>query len=90
MRKEELVVEPSDIKVAAHEYQPLVERGLQTLSEPERRAIFLRFWHACTIAEVADQMTLSWEDADRLIDCAVAKMRAAIKGRQPGVGKGVT
>jgi DNA-directed RNA polymerase specialized sigma24 family protein len=76
--KEAQVVEPSDVTVPADQYQYLVEKGLRRLDELERRAIFLRFWQPYTIAQVADQMNMSWDDADRLIDQAVAKIRAVI------------
>lgn len=74
--KEKMVVEPSDTRVRADQYQHLVELGLARLNEIERRAIFLRFWQPYTIAQVADHMNLTWDEADRLIDRGVAKVRA--------------
>ncbi len=74
--KEEIVVEPLDIKVPADHYQHLVEVGLARLSDLERRAIFLRFWQPYSIAQVADQLNLTWDEADRLIDRGVAKVRS--------------
>lgn len=79
LEKEMMVTEPCDLKVPAHKYQHLVEQGLRTLSVLERRALYLRYWQPYTIAEIADDMRLSWEEADKLIDRAVAKVRAAMR-----------
>ena len=79
LEKELRATGPSDLKVPAHKYQILVERGLKSLSVLERRALSLRFWQPYTIAQVADRMKLSWEEADRLIDIAVFKVRAVIR-----------
>ena len=75
--KEEQVIDSKDeIAVPIDQYQHLVEKGLARLDEIERKAIYLRFWQPYTIAEVADGMNLSWNEADRLIDGAVGKIRA--------------
>ena len=74
--KELEVVEPSEVTVGVDQYQHLVEKGLRRLGDEEKRAIYLRFWQPYTIAQVADQMNLSWDEADRLIDQAVAKIRS--------------
>ena len=79
LEKEMMVTEPCDLRVPAHKYQHLVEQGLRTLSVLERRALFLRFWQPYAIAEVADDMKLNWEEADKLIDRAVAKVRAVMR-----------
>lgn len=88
--KEEHVVEPSDIRVRADHYQHLVEKGLARLNDLERRAVFLRFWRPYTIAQVADQMNMSWEEADRLIDRGVAKVRAVFAEHNLKMNGGAT
>jgi DNA-directed RNA polymerase specialized sigma24 family protein len=86
--KEALVVNRSDLKVPADQYMQLLELGLKDLTATERRAIFLRFWEPSTIAQVADQMHITWDQADRLIDGAVEKIRETfrrhIQSAQPG------
>ncbi len=79
LKKELWVTGPCDLKVPAHKYQILAERALKSLSALERRALSLRFLQPHTIAQVADRMKLSWEEADRLIDIAVFKVRAVIR-----------
>lgn len=73
--KESIVMNPADIRIPADRYQRFVEQALGELTPRERRAIQLRFWETVTIATVASRMGLSWDEADRLIDYAVAKMR---------------
>ena len=76
--KESQVVAPSNLTLPLDRYQHVVEKGLCRLDEIERRAIFLRFWQPFTISQIADLMNLSWDEADRLIDQAVAKIRAVL------------
>ncbi len=77
--KEALVVSESDLKVPANQYMPLLELGIKGLTPTEKRAIFLRFWEPYTIAQVADQLSISWNQADRLIDGAVEKIRETFR-----------
>ena len=65
----------SNLKIEAHYYQHYMELALACLSEKERQAITLRFLKPHTIAQVANYLKMSWEEADRLIDRAVDKMR---------------
>ncbi len=77
--KEAIVVHQSDLKVPADQYIPLLELGIRGLTPTEKRAIFLRFWEPYTIAQVADQLCISWNQADRLIDGAVEKIRETFR-----------
>ena len=73
--KEELVCEQSAFSIGLDEYDLAIEHGLKKLSINERTAIFYRFWECLTIARVADEMQLSWDEADLLIDGAIISMR---------------
>jgi DNA-directed RNA polymerase specialized sigma24 family protein len=69
------VLSKSNLKIEAHYYQHYMELALNCLSEKERQAITLRFLNPHTIAQVANYLKMSWDEADRLIDHAVEKMR---------------
>ena len=69
----------SNLQIEAHYYQHYMELALLCLSERERQAINLRFINPHTIAQVANYMKMSWEEADQLIDKAVAKMRERLQ-----------
>lgn len=73
--KEEILTSPSAIGVPVDFYQHALEISLKSLSELERRVLYLRFWEPLPIARVADLTGLSWEYADCLIDIAVTKLR---------------
>lgn len=77
--KEEVVLLPTDDVLAVDEYQHVIEKALCALNDLERRVVFLRFWEPYTIAQVADQIEVSWEEADHLIDGAVRKIQREIK-----------
>ena len=74
--KEELVIE--DKKTCAVEfqnYQQILEDELKKLNQVERKAIYMRFWVPCSIAQIATELHVTWDAADRIIDHAVAKIR---------------
>lgn len=77
--KENLVLKPCDLRIEVQYYQHFLEKALSRLSDVERRAIQLRFIRPRTIAQVATQMKLSWEEADLLIDTAIEKMRESFR-----------
>lgn len=77
--KEEVVLLPTEYTLGVDEYQHVIEKSLCVLNEQERRAIFLRFWETYTIAQVADQIGIAWEEADLLIDSAVRKIQKEIR-----------
>ena len=79
--KEELVVSPSELKVPVDQYMHLLELSIKELTPKERQAIFLRFWEPFTIAEVAQRMSLTWDQTDDLIDIAVGKIREIFRQR---------
>lgn len=74
--KEETMSPTPEIAMPADFYQQAFELGLKSLSELERRALFLRFWEPLPIARVADLLGFSWEHTDLLIDKAVTKLRS--------------
>lgn len=76
--KEDVVLLPTEDTLGVDEYQHVIEKALCVLNETERRAIFLRFWEPYTIAQVADQIGIAWEEADHLIDSAVRKIQKEV------------
>lgn len=81
--KEELVV--SDLapcSVELQHYLQILEDELKKLNQHERKAIYLRFWVPCTIAQVATELRVSWDAADSTIDNAVCKLRNGIRGHK--------
>jgi len=78
--KEELVICSDDeCSVELQNYHQILEDGLRALSEFERKAIFLRFWGPYSIAQVATELRMTWEAADRLIDGAIIKLRESFR-----------
>ena len=57
------------------EMRPLLLGGLKNLNEMERKAIFLRFWPPYSIAQVADELKVTWDHADEIINRAIEKLR---------------
>lgn len=68
-----------DLRIEAQYYQYYLDKALARLSDIERRAIHLRFLKPRTIADVASQMKMTWEEADFLIDHAIEKMRESFR-----------
>ena len=79
--KEELVVTDCDIQVPVDQYMNWLELGFKKLNPDQRQAVVLRFWEPFSIAEVADHMRITWDQADRLIDSAVLKIREIFNER---------
>ena len=73
--KERTYMSSSDIKIEAQYYLHYLDKAMVCLSENERRAVHLRFMKPRTIAQVASRMNMTWDEADRLIDTAVSKVR---------------
>ena len=48
---------------------------LPTLDSRARLAIHYRYWESMTIQEIARLLSMSWSDADRLIDDSILKLR---------------
>lgn len=81
--KEELVINDlAPCSVEFQHYLQILEDELQKLNQQERKAIYLRFWVPCTIAQVATELRVSWEAADSIIDKAVCKLREGIRGHK--------
>ncbi len=54
----------------------IIARSLSRKLRPrQRKAIVLRFWYEYSIFEVAKSLRVSWEDADRTIKDALAKLK---------------
>ena len=74
--KEELVVEDAKpCSVESQNYQQILEDELKKLNHVERKAIYMRFWVPCSIAQIATELHVTWDAADQIIDHAVEKMR---------------
>lgn len=80
--KENSVVSPVDLQIACNAYLHEMEMALRRLSYLEQRAILLRFITSHSIARVADQMGMTWNGADQLIDEAVEKVRRIFLEKQ--------
>ena len=55
-------------------FQALIE-----LPSLNQRAINLRFWENCTIAEISGHLRLSWDQTDRLISDSLFQLRAQLE-----------
>ena len=54
----------------------IIARSLSRKLKPrQRKAIVLRFWHDYTIFEVAKTLGMTWEQADKTIKDALAKLK---------------
>lgn len=69
--------------VAESEYRVLLAGGLRTLDARERRIVFLRFHADMTEAHIARTVGISQAHVSRLLDGALAKLRAELNGSQP-------
>ncbi len=78
--KEEIVISDQEpCSVELQHYMQILESELPKLNQQERKAIYLRFWVPCTIAQVATELQVSWEAADSIIDTVVQKLRNGIR-----------
>ncbi len=48
---------------------------LPSLSRDQRRIIYLRFWESCTIEEISEEMKLSWDEVDQIIESTLIQLR---------------
>lgn len=54
----------------------IIARSLSRKLRPrQKKAIVLRFWHDYSIFEVAKSLRVSWEEADKTIKDALAKLK---------------
>ena len=60
-------------------YSKILEYELKNLNSIERKAIYLRFWVPCSIAEIAAELKLSWDSADNILETAITKIRDGFK-----------
>jgi len=57
-----------------------LKRALSNLPPKTQRLIYLRFWENMTIEEIAIEMRLTWDEADRAITVALANLRESMLG----------
>ena len=48
---------------------------LMKLRARQRQAVTLRFWHNCSILEIARSLGVTWDEADRMIKDALARLK---------------
>lgn len=78
--KEEIIIHDTEpCSVEFQNYLQVLDRELPNLNHQERKAIYMRFWVPSTIAQVATELKVSWDAADRIIDQAVLKLRNAFR-----------
>lgn len=53
-------------------------QALTELSPQGQRAINLRFWENYTIEEISDDLHMTWDDADKLIEQSLKQLRARL------------
>ena len=54
----------------------IIARSLSRKLKPKQRcAVMLRFWHGCSILEVARSLGVTWDEADRMIKDALDKLK---------------
>ncbi len=61
-------------------YVQVLTTGLQDLEEIERKAIYLRFWKSMSIEQVAAELKIRWDVADKIIDRSVEKLKGHFAG----------
>lgn len=59
-----------------------LKKALSTLSQKVQRLIYLRFWEAMTIEEIANEMRMTWDEADQAITAALANLRESMLGKK--------
>ncbi|MBX3022780.1 MAG: hypothetical protein KF799_13990 [Bdellovibrionales bacterium] len=68
------------IKLVHSQWSSLDVRGsvliaLSELSPEAQRALYLRFWENDLIEEIAEDLQITWDEADRLIEMALKQMK---------------
>lgn len=54
----------------------IIARSLSRKLKPrQRQVVMLRFWHDCSIFEIARLLGISWDKADTVIKDALAKLK---------------
>jgi RNA polymerase sigma factor (sigma-70 family) len=69
-----------------HEMQPVIDDALASLSENDREALLLRFYRSLTIREVAANLGIATDAAQKRIDRATERLRGKLvrRGVQTG------
>ncbi len=67
--------------LSLHQSTSPLYAALQTLSEKERIALFLRYWGPCSILEISRNLHLSWSQADKLLEECLNKLRIEFRRR---------
>ena len=67
----------------------IIARSLsRKLLPKQRQAVMLRFWHDCSIFEIARSLGVTWDEADRMIKDALSKLKQGCMA-QPHFSRGV-
>ena len=54
----------------------IIARSLSRKLRPkQRQAVMLRFWHDCSIFEIAKFLGVTWDEADKIISDALARLK---------------
>lgn len=53
----------------------LVLQALSELSPEAQRALYLRFWENYLIEEISDDLKITWDAADRLIEMSLKQLK---------------
>ena len=53
----------------------LLLQALSELSPEAQRALFLRFWENCLIEEISEDLKITWDAADRLIETSLKQLK---------------
>lgn len=53
-------------------------QALTELSPQGQRAINLRFWENYTIEEISEELRMSWDEADELIEQSLKQLRSRL------------
>ena len=68
----------------------VIARSLSRKLKPkQRQAVLMRFWHDCSIFEIAKSLGVTWDEADRMIKDALARLKQGCMA-QPHFSRGVT
>lgn len=69
-------VHPEACGIAIDRLMPLLDQGLQTLSEPDREAVVLRFFARKSLAEIGRALAISDDAAQKRISRALERLKA--------------
>gem|GEM_PF-5968216 len=59
-----------------------LKQALSGLPQKTQRLIYLRFWESMTIEEIADEMRVTWDEADHALTEALTNLRESMLGKK--------